>query len=197
YTGVGHMAVQYAIVQGAPPDIEHVSGLPPGFVNPPHDYRLADGSPAIDAGDRGYSWFDVLDLDDNGVLEELTPDLDLNPRLVDDTTVADTGQGTAPHIDLGAYERQADSGPPGITMTGTSGLQTSEGGGTATFTLVLDRYPSAPVTIALSSSDTSEGAVSPASLTFTLANWNIPQTVTVTGVDDDEVDGDVAYSIVT
>ena len=32
---------------------------------------------------------------------------------------------------------------------------------------------------------------------FTAANWNTAQTVTVTGVDDAVVDGDVAYTIVT
>ena len=53
------------------------------------------------------------------------------------------------------------------------------------------------MTIALSSSDTTEGTVSPASLTFTTANWNVAQTVTVTGVDDALVDGNVAYTIVT
>ena len=36
----------------------------------------------------------------------------------------------------------------------------------------------------------------PASLTFTTANWNVAQTVTVTGVDDAVDDGDVAYTIV-
>ena len=53
------------------------------------------------------------------------------------------------------------------------------------------------MTIALSSSDTTEGTVSPTSLTFTSANWNMAQTVTVTGVDDAIVDGNVAYTIVT
>ena len=37
----------------------------------------------------------------------------------------------------------------------------------------------------------------PATLTFTTANWNVAQTVTVTGVDDALDDGDVAYTIVT
>lgn len=35
-----------------------------------------------------------------------------------------------------------------------------------------------------------------ASMTFTPTNWNTPQTVTITGVDDALVDGDVAYTIV-
>ena len=62
---------------------------------------------------------------------------------------------------------------------------------------MLNTQPTADVTIALSSSDTTEGTVSPASLTFTPATWNIPQTVTVTGVDDLVDDGDIAYTIVT
>ena len=63
--------------------------------------------------------------------------------------------------------------------------------------MVLNTQPTADVTIALSSSDTTEGTVGPASLIFTTANWNVAQTVTVTGVDDAVVDGDVGYTIVT
>ena len=61
---------------------------------------------------------------------------------------------------------------------------------------MLSTQPTANVTIALSSSDTTEGTVAPASLTFTTANWNVAQTVTVTGVPDFSNDGDVAYTIV-
>ena len=82
-------------------------------------------------------------------------------------------------------------------MTPTTGLTTTEAGGTATFTVVLNTQPTADVTIGLSSSDTTEGTVLPASLTFTTANWNVAQTVTVTGVDDALDDGNVAYTIVT
>ena len=53
----------------------------------------------------------------------------------------------------------------------------------------------ANVTIPVSSSDTTEGMVSPSSLTFTGANWGT-QTVTVTGVNDEIVDGNVVYKIV-
>jgi hypothetical protein len=85
----------------------------------------------------------------------------------------------------------------GITVTPTSGLTTTEAGGTATFTVALNSQPTADVTIGLSSSDTTEGTVSPASLTFTTANWSTPQTVTATGADDSINDGDIGYSIVT
>src|SRR5262249_4367394 len=63
--------------------------------------------------------------------------------------------------------------------------------------VVLNSQPTADVVIPLSSSDTTEGIVSPSSLSFTPANWNVPQTVTLTGVDDNELDGDVAYQILT
>ena len=63
--------------------------------------------------------------------------------------------------------------------------------------MVLNSQPTANVTIGLSSSNTAEGTVSPASLTFTAANWNTAQTVTVTGVDDFVDDGNIAYTIVT
>ena len=86
---------------------------------------------------------------------------------------------------------------PAITVSPTSGLTTTEAGSTATFTVVLTWQPSANVTIGLSSSDTTEGTVSPASLTFTTANWSTAQTVTVTGVNDFLDDGNIAYSIVT
>ncbi len=84
----------------------------------------------------------------------------------------------------------------GFAVSAISG-NTTEAGGTATFTVRLTSQPTANVSISLSSSDTSEGTVSPATLTFSSANWNINQAVTVTGVDDSIIDGNVAYSIVT
>jgi hypothetical protein len=87
--------------------------------------------------------------------------------------------------------------PPGITVTPTSGITTTEAGGTASFTVVLDASPTADVTIDLSSSDTTKGTVSPGSLTFTTGNWFVPRTVTVTGVDDGVAGGNLIYTIVT
>ena len=90
-----------------------------------------------------------------------------------------------------------DDDVAGIVVTPTSGLVTTEAGGTATFTVTLRSTPGATVTIALSSSDLTEGTVSPASLTFTPADALTAKTVTVTGVDDLVADGNVAYTIVT
>ncbi|MBI5739861.1 MAG: hypothetical protein HZA16_03985, partial [Nitrospirae bacterium] len=90
-----------------------------------------------------------------------------------------------------------DNDVAGITVSPLSGLETEETGVTATFTVALTSEPAADVTIALSSTDTTEGTVSPVSLTFTAANWNLPQIVTVKGEADDEVDGNVPYTILT
>jgi len=90
-----------------------------------------------------------------------------------------------------------DNDIPGVSVSPTSGLTTTEGGRAATFTMRLNTPPTADVTIALSSSDLTEGTVSPGSMTFTSTNWNTSQTVTVTGKDDNEYDGDVAYKINT
>jgi hypothetical protein len=88
-----------------------------------------------------------------------------------------------------------DDDAPGITVTPTAGLVTTESAGKATFKVKLNTQPTANVTVSLASSDTSEGTVSPAALTFTPSNWNTTQTVTVTGVDDFDIDGDILYRI--
>lgn len=88
---------------------------------------------------------------------------------------------------------------PGITVTPTGGLTTTEAGGTAIFTVVLQTEPRESVTIPISSSDTTEGIVSPSSLTFTTADWNdsAAHTVTVTGQADTVNDGSTAYTVTT
>jgi hypothetical protein len=85
---------------------------------------------------------------------------------------------------------------PGFTITPTSGLVTTEAGGTASFTVALNAPPTADVVISVATNDASEGQPSVSSLTFTPSNWNEPQTVTITGVDDSVYDRDIAYTIV-
>ena len=63
-----------------------------------------------------------------------------------------------------------------------------EEGGTATYTVVLTAPPSGTVTVTPSSGDTGAAALSPSRLTFSSSTWNREQTVTVTGVEDDDAD---------
>ncbi len=106
---------------------------------------------------------------------------------------ADAGYAGLDAADVTLVNRDDDA--PGINVSAISG-PTSEPNGQATFTVVLTSQPTANVTIPLSTSDATEGTVSPASLTFTPADWNVPQTVTVVGADDFSVDGDTAYQII-
>jgi hypothetical protein len=100
---------------------------------------------------------------------------------------------------LSAFGSYAVGNPssPAIIVEPLSGLETTEDGGTAQFTIVLQSLPTHDVTIALSSSNTNEGTVLPTSVTFTPGNWASPQTVTVTGVPDGVPDIDKNYSIIT
>ncbi len=88
-----------------------------------------------------------------------------------------------------------DDDSAGILVKAATGLATSEPSEPATFTVELTSQPTADVTIPLVSSNTNEGTVSPASLTFTAANWNAPRTVTLTGVDDKVQDGHQDYFV--
>jgi len=56
------------------------------------DYHLQPGSPCIDAGNNG------------AVPVEIDRDFDGNARFADDPNVPDTGSGTEPIVDMGAYE---------------------------------------------------------------------------------------------
>ena len=72
---------------------------------------------------------------------------------------------------------------------------TTEQGGSASFSLSLHSQPSVDVTLTFTSDNMNEGKVSPGSLKYTTSNWATPQTVVVTGVNDDAADGDKSYNV--
>jgi hypothetical protein len=79
------------------------------------DYHLLGESPCIDAGSNDGLPLDPFDLDQDGNETELLPlDLDGAPRRTDDRDVTDTGLGTPPIVDIGAYEFQPDCNGNGV-----------------------------------------------------------------------------------
>jgi len=90
-----------------------------------------------------------------------------------------------------------DDDEAGIQVSPTTGLTTTEAGGTAAFTVWLDSQPIVPITVTLTSDVPTEGMVIPNVLTFTETTWNISQTVTIIGTNDDVVDGNQNYTIQT
>jgi len=84
--------VTYSCVQGGFAGTGNISSNPSLLNTAGGDYRLTIASPCIDAGN-------------NATLPPSVPtDLDGRPRQFDEPTVADTGSGIAPIVDMGAYE---------------------------------------------------------------------------------------------
>ena len=71
----------------------------------------------------------------------------------------------------------------------------SESGSSDSFTFALASEPVTNVVVSVASSDLSEAAVSTSTLTFTPANWDTPQTVVVTGMNDGLDDGDQTVDV--
>ncbi|MGM0376593.1 MAG: Ig-like domain-containing protein, partial [Bacteroidota bacterium] len=104
-----------------------------------------------------------------------------------DATIGDDNSVTATIL---------DDDIAGITpIISDAGTITSETGTQDTFELVLNTQPASDVVLEISGLDATEGQLSTQELTFTSENWDQPQVVTITGVDDNEADGDIQYTL--
>ena len=98
---------------------------------------------------------------------------------------------TATAIDLGGSIMTATQ-PIAVRVKGRRGVTVSEDaltvieGATATYTVVLDSEPTGDVTVTPSVVSSTKITASPSSLTFDETDWSTAQTVTVTGVQDDD-----------
>ena len=89
-----------------------------------------------------------------------------------------------------------DNDYPGLSVrTQTNPPKTTEAGGVSNVLVSLNTQPKGNVEVAVSSNNTKEGALSLSMLVFTPANWDTPQTVIATGVDDGEIDGDQTFGV--
>ena len=83
-----------------------------------------------------------------------------------------------------------DNDTAGVAVDEHGGdTEVAEDDGMDTYTIALMSEPTAPVTVSMTSRDTGAATVVPARVTFTTTDWDTPQTVTVTGVDDDVDNG--------
>ena len=144
---------------------------------------------------------------DKAALAAVDNDVDAADRQVTVTAALTNGHGAGTVSGGGVSLTLTDDDTAGIavspaTSTG-SRLETTESAGTATFTVKLATEPTGDVEIGVASSDTAEGTVDTDSmangnqsgLTFTASDWNAAQTVTLTGVDDSNVDGNRDYTV--
>ncbi|HOO15497.1 MAG TPA: right-handed parallel beta-helix repeat-containing protein [Phycisphaerae bacterium] len=101
------VSVTYCDVQGGFSGVGNKNADPCFVDAAAGDYRLAAGSPCIDAGKNSAVPADVLDLDGDGNTTEPIPfDVLGQLRFSDDPATADTGSGTPPLVDMGAHEYQ-------------------------------------------------------------------------------------------
>ena len=105
------------------------------------------------------------------------------------------GAGEYNGVNASVALRNLDNDTAAVIVSPTDGLITSETGTSDAFNVALATTPEGSVTIDFASSETSEGTVAPNSVTFDSSNWNVPQTVIVTGIDDTIADGNVNYQV--
>ena len=145
---------------------------------------LVDGvDDDVDDGDQTYQLtFTVITTD------PVYDDVALVPSTIEYTNVDDDTAG------IGVSE-----------TTGTNArLDTGEDGTTVEFDISLTTEPTSDVVLVVTSDSPDEGVVSAGSsgtgapsieFTFVLASWDTSQTVYIQGIDDDDVDGDVEYTV--
>lgn len=103
----------------------------------------------------------------------------LGPPASNDTRFSSLPEIRIPATNADSDTAQINARPPSIT--------TSESDTPATATpvqLTLSSRPSGVVVVPVTSSDTGEATVSPATVAFDAGTWDVPQTIRVVGVDD-------------
>lgn len=220
------MGGEAAIEAHGPTTVDFTNNLAgnPLLVNPdavPPNLRLSAGSPAIDAGDNSYVPADLADLDSDGNNTEPVPlDPDGHLRFTDNAA-ADTGAGTAPLVDIGAYEHNRII----HVDARATGLNNGTSWGNA-FTNLQDALAAAPLTpwadeiwVAAGVYKPDQGGTPPVNTrkaTFQLINdaalyggfagvetrreernWRAYQTVLSGDIGTEDISSDNAYHVVT
>ena len=176
----------FTVVLGAQPDSDVVISVTSG------DTGEATVSPATLTFTNG-NWNSTQTVTVTGVDDNII-DGNINTTITMAVVDNDSDDNFDALADQTVTATTVDDDTAGFTLSTTTAT-VAETGTTATFTVVLDAEPSSNVVISVTSGDTGEATVSAANLTFTTANWDSAQTVTVTGVDDNLVDGSVNTTI--
>ena len=143
------------------------------------DYTLANGTLTFAAGGALTQSITAVVNGDSAVEpdETFTVTLGAITNTTGSTSIANgMGTGTIQNDDTVGVSVLQSGGSTDVT----------EGGTSDSFAVALNSQPSADVVIGLSATQLT---VAPTSLSFTSANWDVPQTVTVTAIDDNLVEG--------
>ncbi|MTJ32622.1 S8 family serine peptidase, partial [Aphanizomenon sp. UHCC 0183] len=120
-------------------------------------------------------------------LDSLTNTPGVYSLKVDATTIQDNTGNSGDAAKTATFTIAAPP-TPGIMLIQSGGsTAVTEGGNTDSYTLVLKTQPTADVTVTLNGGN--QITIDKTTVTFTSANWNTPQTVTVTAVNDTIAEG--------
>lgn len=113
-------------------------------------------------------------------------------NVVDDSTTVTVASAGLTSVDVAVTVTDVDQ--QGILASPTS--LTIDEGTTGDISVSLAAQPQGPVTITVTSADPAIASVSTSSLTFDAGNWDVAQTVTVSGNEDpDTVDGSTSVTL--
>ena len=136
------------------------------------------------------------------VVGVINADNDGGPQLAVLSSSGSNGDGCPePPVDEPVEEEEVEDVLPacavgfGSLVESESSTVMSESGSSDSFTFALGSEPAGDVVVSVASSDLSEAVVSASELTFTASNWDTPQMVVVTGVNDGLSDGDQAVDV--
>jgi len=154
---------------------------------------LSDGDQAVDVTLSAVGFEPV-------VVGVINADNDGGPQLAVSSSSGSNGD-SCPEPPVEEPEEEVEDVLP-VCVVGLGSLVESEGstvmsesGSSDSFTFALGSEPAGDVVVSVASSDLSEAVVSASALTFTASNWDTPQTVVVTGVNDGLSDGDQAVDV--
>ncbi|MEO1530101.1 MAG: right-handed parallel beta-helix repeat-containing protein, partial [Planctomycetota bacterium] len=88
-----------------------------------------------------------------------------------------------------------DNDPAGVLLTLIGDNQILESGGTRQVEVLLISQPPDDVVVTVATSDPTQGLAAPSVVVFGSDNWDTPQQITITGVDDDRVDPDTEFTL--
>lgn len=129
------------------------------------------------------------------------------PALQNCSVINDTGSINADHVDTVTVVCDP---PAGVTVNAGAALVTHEDAGApdVEFTVVLNSQPAAGASVTIPVSldvagqpeanitGPSFGPANSGNLIFTNADWDSPQTIAITGLNDNRVDGNISYQVV-
>lgn len=135
------------------------------------------------------NWDQPQQLTARGVQDDIV-DGDQTYQITGEIITEDVNYAALQFPVLTALNKDDDVASMDVTAAGSV---TSEQGASVAVNVSLGSEPVEDVRVPLSVTEEREASTDLDELVFTATNWNVPQTVVVTGLDDDYADGDRAY----